>query len=316
MSLWSINMRHESRLSTTNNSKEKSKPIRKYLPEKLIADDQYNAWKDFILYKITGYNERFSKVLNKSVKGSPIKEPQDYDFHMTVVFNHRQFDHKVIEYTSLLIRRINKRCTRGNFASTGRYIQGFAFAEYHQQSIKMEGCMHLHIMGYFPDTFKQKRTLDELKAIAQDVADKMNANAKMDNIHVVSRAQKALDKAENKLKKANNNLNNPDKNDLKKAVKKAEDSLTEAWHKIENLIFAGNGVKVDEAYHREGLLKYVSKKLDKDILDKRIMALGPNGLDGYMPSSTNLNQNVHGFWTNSEARKWNSVGTATNPAYR
>ena len=169
-------------------------------------------------------------------------------------------------------------------------------------------------MCYFPDTFHTKPTLRELKDIAKKASDKLNAKAKRDKIHVVDKAQLELDKA-NKLNDAGNNLTATERRLLKKAVDQAERNLKKAMHRVENLIFANNGVQVDEIYDPDKLLDYVSKHLNKDNLDERIMVLGSKGLDGHIPSSVEFNRNTIGFWTNSEAKKWNSVGTAINPDY-
>ena len=75
------------------------------------------------------------------------------------------------------------------------------------------------------------------------------------------------------------------------ASKAAQKTTSSTGHSL----FATNGVQVDEAYDSEGLMNYISKQLSEDILDERIMIIGPNGMDGYVPSDER------------EKPKWNSV---------
>jgi len=299
---------------TLNNDDNKSISMEDIGPKKLRKNAQYRAWVESILTEASGYEIHYSEHTGKYIKTTPVKESRQYDFSITVEFNHRQSDANVIKYISQLLRRINRYCSRWNYEDSGRVIQGYAFLETHYKSFKLEGCNHSHIMCYFPDTFHTKPTFDKLEKIAAKASDKLNAIAKRDKIHVVDKAQLALDKA-NKLNDAGINLTATERRLLKKAVDQAESNLKKAERQVENLIFSDSGVHVDEIYDPDKLLDYVSKQLNKDNLDQRIMVLGPNGLDGNIPTPVRFNQSTRGFWTNSEAKKWNYVGTFTNPDY-
>jgi len=293
-----------------NNDENKSIPIEKIGPYGLRNNAQYRAWVESILTEVSGYNIHYNEHTGKYIKTTTVRKSRQYDFLITVNFNHRQSDANVIKYTSLLLRRINKYCSRWSYANKQRYIRGYAFLETHYKSFKLEGCLHAHIMCYFPDTFNAKPSLEEFESVVKKARDKLNAIAARDNSHVVNKARTALARAKTRYKNASPDLNNTDKRSLKSAKDTAERNLKKAMHRIENLIFADGDVQVDEIDDNvDILLDYVSKQLNKDNLDERIKVLGPNGLDGHIPSSVKFNRNTRGFWTNSEAKKWNSVST-------
>ena len=107
---------------TLNNDEHKSIPMEKIGPEGLRKNAQYRAWVESILTEASGYEIHFNEHTGKYVKTTPVKESRQYDFLLTVKFNHRQSDANVIKYTSLLLRRINKYCSRWNYEDSGRFI--------------------------------------------------------------------------------------------------------------------------------------------------------------------------------------------------
>lgn len=113
----------------------------KYISEELRNDPMYMKWRSFLLHTI----------------------PNEYDFHLTVTFQRLQHDEIVIQSTSHFLNVINSYLTSQRFRKTGRYMEGFAFLERHMKSIEREGGLHVHILGYFPDSFYKKPTIDEFE---------------------------------------------------------------------------------------------------------------------------------------------------------
>lgn len=115
----------------------KNLPVWNSLPPRLNGDENYFAMRDFILN-------------------------HQYDFLMTITFFKRQHDDVVIKSVSHLLNVLNASVTDQRFRKTGRFIKGFAMVERHIKSIDKEGALHLHILGYFPNTFHTKPTISEL----------------------------------------------------------------------------------------------------------------------------------------------------------
>ncbi|MFC1720103.1 hypothetical protein ACFL00_03070 [Pseudomonadota bacterium] len=135
------------------NHRDKSNQYRvwKHIPERLKNDPMYMKWRSFLLHTI----------------------PYDYDFHLTVTFQRLQHDEIVIQSTSHFLNVINSYLTSQRFRKTGRYMEGFAFLERHMKSIDREGGLHVHILGYFPDTFYKKPTIDEFETKVNQATDRV-----------------------------------------------------------------------------------------------------------------------------------------------
>jgi len=117
-------------------------PVWNYIPDRIADDPIYQSWRSFLL--------------------SGLK--YDYDFLLTVTFIKRQYDDVVIQSTSHLIGIINSYLTSQRYRQTGRFMEGFAFLERHHESEDKYGGLHVHILGYFPDTFHTKPTIREFES--------------------------------------------------------------------------------------------------------------------------------------------------------
>lgn len=82
-----------------------------------------------------------------------IHQREEYDFFMTINFKNWQPDTAVIQSTSHLLKVLNRSLSSKTWKEKGRYIEGFAFLERHVKSKEREGSLHVHILGYFPNTF-------------------------------------------------------------------------------------------------------------------------------------------------------------------
>ena len=117
-----------------------------------------------ITTRMTPNNRITSNPLYQGWRRFILDDTNEYDFLLTITFARRQYDDVFIKSVSHLLNVINASLTSQRFRSSGRYIEGFAFLERHVKSLDKEGGLHVHILGYFPQSFDRNPTLEEFKS--------------------------------------------------------------------------------------------------------------------------------------------------------